>query len=60
MVTPASLQAQAAVEAKRTAGRHWAEVRRTYRSHLDTLSLSLHPCTLRDSTPQPSEQVYTR
>lgn len=60
MVTPASLQAQAAVEAKRTAVRHWEEVRSTYRYHLDTFSLSLHPFTLSDSTPQTSEQVYTR
>ena len=30
-VTPASLQAQAAVEARRTAVRHWAEVRSPYR-----------------------------
>jgi hypothetical protein len=60
MVTPASLQAQAAVEARRTAVRHWEEVRSTYRYHLDTLSLSLHPFTLRDSAPQTSEQVYTQ
>jgi hypothetical protein len=35
-VTPASLQAHAAVEASRTEGRRWDEVRSTYRHHLET------------------------
>jgi Family of unknown function (DUF6399)/IclR helix-turn-helix domain len=59
-VTPASLQAQAAVEASRTEVRRWEEVRSTYRHRLEALSLTLHPFTLRDSTPQTSVQVYTQ
>ena len=57
-VPPASLQAQAAVEASRTEVRRWAEGRSPYRHHLETLSLTLHPFTLRDSTPQTSGQGY--
>ena len=59
-VTPASLQAQAAVEASRTEVRRWEEVRSTYRHRREALSLPLHPFTLRDSTPQTSVQVYTQ
>jgi hypothetical protein len=56
----ASRQAQAAVEASRTEVRRWAEVHSTYRHHLETLSLTLHPFTLHASTPQTSAQVHTR
>jgi hypothetical protein len=59
-VTPASLQAQAAGAASRTEVRRWEEVRSTYRHPLATLSLTRHPCTLRDSTPPTSVQVDTR
>ena len=59
-VTPASLQAEAAVEASRTEVRRWEEVRSTYRHRREALSLPLHPFTLRDSTPQTSVQVYTQ
>ncbi len=39
---------------------HWEEARRTYRNHLETLSLTLHPFRLVDSTPQTSAQVAIR
>ena len=35
----------------------WEEARRTYRDHLETLSLTLHPFRLVDSAPQTSAQV---
>ena len=38
----------------------WTEVHHTYRSHLETLSLTLHPFHIDDSTPQTSEQVHSR
>jgi hypothetical protein len=59
-VTHVSPQAQAAVEAGRTAGRRWEEGHTTARHPLETLSLTLPPCTLHDSTPQTSAQVHNR
>ena len=58
--TPASLQAQAAGEASRTEVRRWEDVHRTSRHPLETLSLTLHPFTFHDSTPQTSAQVHIR
>jgi hypothetical protein len=52
--------AQAAVEASRAEVQRWEEVRSAYRHHLETLSLSLHPCALLDATAQTSEQVASR
>jgi hypothetical protein len=53
---PANSQAQAAVEASRTEVQRWEEVHSTYRHPLEALSLTLHPFTLHDSTPQTSAQ----
>jgi hypothetical protein len=38
----------------------WEEVQRTYRHHLETLSLTLHPFGIADSAPQTSAQVDSR
>jgi hypothetical protein len=35
----------------------WAEAHHTYRDHLETLSLTLHPFRIADSAPQTSAQV---
>jgi hypothetical protein len=59
-VAPASSQAQAAVEASRTEVQRWEEVHSSYRHHLETLSLTLHPFTLPNSMPQTSAQVHHR
>jgi Family of unknown function (DUF6399) len=56
----ASSQAQATVEASRPAGPRWAEVHSAYRQPMATFSLTLHPCTLYDSTPQTSAQGPTQ
>jgi hypothetical protein len=54
---PAYAEAQAEVEAKRTEMTRWEAVQRTYRHELETLSLTLHPFRIADSTPQTSAQV---
>jgi Family of unknown function (DUF6399)/IclR helix-turn-helix domain len=59
-VASASSQAQATVEASRTEVQRWAEVHSAYRQHMETFSLTLHPFTLYDSTPQTSAQVHTQ
>src|SRR2546427_1276602 len=41
------------------AHRPW-EVHSTYRHHLETLSLTLHPFSIADSVPQTSEQVQSQ
>jgi hypothetical protein len=48
------------VEAQHAAVTRWAEVQRTYRQHLATLSLTLHPFNIDDATPQTSMQVARR
>ena len=53
-------EAQAEVEAKRAEVQRWEEVQRTYRHHLETLSLTLHPFGISDSAPQTSAQVDSR
>jgi hypothetical protein len=53
-------EAQAAVEARRAEVQRWDEVQRTYRRHLATLSLTLHPFDILDAAPQTSEQVESR
>ena len=58
--TPASVQVRAVVEASRIEVQRWEDVHSTYRHHLDTLSLTLHPFMLDHSTPQTSAQVHTR
>jgi hypothetical protein len=53
-------EAQQHVEMKRAAVQRWEEVHSTYRHHLETLSLTLHPFHLHDSSPQTSAQVHSR
>jgi hypothetical protein len=55
-----TLEAQALVAARQAEVQQWEEVQRTYRHHLETLSLTLHPFHLSDSTPQTSTQVASR
>jgi hypothetical protein len=57
---PDAPEAQALVAARQAEVQQWAEVQRTYRHHLETLSLTLHPFRLPASTPQTSAQVHTR
>ena len=52
--------AQAAVAARQAEVRRWEEAHHTYRSLLETLSLTLHPFRLSDSTPQTSAQVESQ
>jgi len=49
--------AQAKVEAQRAEVTRWEEGQRMYRQQLETLSLTLHPFCVADSTPQTSAQV---
>ena len=53
-------EAQNHVAVKRAAVQRWEVVQRTYRAHLETLSLTLHPFHLHDSSPQTSAQVHRR
>ena len=53
----ATREAQALVEARQAEVTRWEEVHHTYRGHLETLSLTLHPFRIADSTPQTSAQV---
>jgi hypothetical protein len=48
------------VEVRRAEVQHWEEGQHTYRHHLETLSLTLHPCGIADSAPQTSAQVTSR
>ena len=57
---PACAEAQAEVEVKRAEVTRWEEVQRMYRHQLETLSLSLHPFRIIDSTPQTSAQVESQ
>ena len=57
---PQAQQAQAAVESHEAEGQRWQEVRSAYRTHLATLSLTLHPWRLEDVTRQTSQQVEHR
>jgi Family of unknown function (DUF6399)/IclR helix-turn-helix domain len=52
--------ATAVVEVRQAEVQQWEEVQRTYRHHLETLSLTLHPFCIADSTPQTSAQVESR
>ena len=49
--------AQALVEGRQAEVRQWDEVRHTYRGHVETLSLTLHPFRIADAAPQTSAQV---
>ena len=53
-------EAEAEVEAKRAEVQRGEEMQRTYRHHLETLSLTLHPFGISDSAPQTSAQVESR
>jgi hypothetical protein len=53
-------EAQALVEARQAEVQRWEEGQCTYRHHLETLSLTLHPFRLADSTPQTSAQVESQ
>jgi hypothetical protein len=48
------------VAARHAEVQRWEAVQHTYRQHLETLSLTLHPFCLADSTPQTSAQVASR
>jgi Family of unknown function (DUF6399)/IclR helix-turn-helix domain len=50
-------EAKALVEARQTEVVRWEEAHHTYRGHLESLSHTLHPFHLSDSTPQTSAQV---
>src|SRR5262249_10590890 len=53
----AARAAKTLVEEKQAEVTRWEEVRHTYRSHLETLALTLHPCRIADAVPQTSAQV---
>jgi hypothetical protein len=59
-LSPGAESQAAAVEARRAEVQHWDEVQRTYRQHLETLSLTLHPFGIADSAPQTSAQVASQ
>ena len=48
------------VAARRAEVTRWTEVQHTYRQHLETLSLTLHPFNIDESTVQTSTQVARR
>jgi len=52
--------AKALVEARQAEVTRWEEAHHTYRRHLETLSLTLHPFSLADSAPQTSAQVESQ
>lgn len=53
-------EAQHRVAARRAAVQRWEQVHSTYRDHLEALSLTLHPVSSHDSTPQTSAEVLRR
>jgi hypothetical protein len=57
---PPNPEAEARVEAQQAEVQQWEEIQRTYRYHLETLSLTLHPFGIADSLPQTSAQVEDR
>ena len=50
-------EAKALVAARQAEVTRWEEAHHTYRRHLETLSLTLHPFRIADSAPQTSAQV---
>ena len=50
-------EARVLVEARQAEVTRWEEVEHLYRGHVESLSLTLHPFRLSDSTPQTSAQV---
>ena len=57
---PDGPEANTQVEMQRAEVQHWEEVQCTYREHLETLSLTLHPFDIATSLPQTSGQVESR
>jgi AraC-like DNA-binding protein len=53
-------EATAMVATRQAEVQQWEEVQHTYRHHLETLSLTLHPFRIADSMPQTSDQVASR
>jgi hypothetical protein len=53
-------EAKALVEARQAEVTRWEEAHHTYRGHLESLSLTLHPFAIADAAPQTSAQVATR
>jgi hypothetical protein len=56
----ASLAATRQVETAQAEVRRWETVQSEYRQRLETLSLTLHPFRIDDSTPQTSAQVASQ
>jgi len=59
-VDQADPEAPALVEARQAEVTRWQDVHNTYRHHLETLSLTLHPFRITDSAPQTSAQVESQ
>jgi hypothetical protein len=57
---PASREARARGEMRQAEGTRWAEAHHIYRGHWESLSLTLHPFHLADSTPQTAAQVESQ
>ena len=56
----ASHEARALVQVRQAEVTRWEEAHHIYRGHLESLSLTLHPFHLSDSTPQTSAQVESQ
>ena len=52
-----ALEATALVAARQAEVTRWEEAHHTYRRPLETLSLTLHPCSIANAAPQTSAQV---
>jgi Family of unknown function (DUF6399) len=57
---PDAPEAKALVEARQAEVTRWEEAQHTYRGHLETLSLTLHPISISNSAPQTSAQVESQ
>ena len=57
---PGDAEAQQHVERTRATVQRWEGVQSTYRHHLETLSLTLHPFHLHDASPRTSLQVHSQ
>ncbi len=57
---PDAPEAKALVEARQAEVTRWEEAHYTYRGHLETLSLTLHPFSISNSAPQTSAQVESQ
>ena len=56
----ATREGRALVDVRQAEVTRWAEAHHTYRAHLESLSHTLHPFRLSDSTPQTSAQVESQ